>query len=82
MANETRVKAGNKGGDRLPNTDQSLVLDVNQTAALLNCSPRTVIRLSNAKKLPRPMKLGSLTRWSRKSIEQYVERQTRKESRQ
>ena len=39
------------------------LLDVKQTAELLNASPRTVYRLADAGKMPRPVKLGSLVRW-------------------
>ena len=44
-------------------TSRLELLDVRQTAQLLNASPRTVYRLSDAGKMPRPVKLGSLVRW-------------------
>lgn len=39
------------------------LLDVEAVAALLGCSPRHVYRLSDAGKMPGPLKLGSLVRW-------------------
>lgn len=39
------------------------LLDVKQTAKLLNTSARTVYRLTVAGKMPRPLKLGALVRW-------------------
>ncbi|MFC1782018.1 helix-turn-helix transcriptional regulator [Planctomycetota bacterium] len=54
-------------------SDKNLLLNVNQVAAFLNCSPRHVYRMSDAGKLPRPMKLGSLVRWSRESIMAWIQ---------
>ncbi|MCK5270690.1 MAG: helix-turn-helix domain-containing protein [Sedimentisphaerales bacterium] len=48
------------------------LLDVNQVASLLNCSSRTVYRLSDAGCMPRPVKLGSLVRWERSAIESWI----------
>lgn len=42
---------------------QGALLSVDQLAALLNCSPRHCYRLTDAGKIPRPVKLGSLVRW-------------------
>ena len=39
------------------------LLDVNDMAALLRCSPSTVRRLADAGRLPPPVKLGALLRW-------------------
>ena len=55
-----------------PDSGGPLLLDVNQVAALLNCSPRHVYRLSQAGELPRPRKLGALVRWSRPAIERFA----------
>ena len=49
------------------------LLDVNQVAALLNCSSRHIYRLSDAAKMPRPVKLGNLVRWSRHVIETWID---------
>ena len=39
------------------------MLDVKAVAGLLACSPRSVYRLADGGKMPRPVKLGSLVRW-------------------
>jgi len=52
--------------------DNTALLNVNQVAALLNCSSRHVYRLSDAAKMPRPVKLGSLVRWSRRIVENWI----------
>lgn len=38
------------------------------------CSRATLYRLISEKKFPAPMKLGSLSRWSESSLEQYEKR--------
>ena len=52
--------------------EPSALLDVQQVAELLNCSARHVYRLTDAGRLPRPVRLGSLVRWSRSAIEQWI----------
>lgn len=49
------------------------LLDVEIVAAMLGCSPRHVYRLSDAGRMPGPVKLGSLVRWSRAAVEQWIE---------
>ena len=71
----TKIKqtaGGENVGKADAGLDKPLLLDVNQVAVLLNCSPRHVYRMSEAGKLPRPMKLGALVRWNRSAIEQFV----------
>lgn len=48
------------------------LLDVQSVAALLNCSPRHVYRMSDAGRIPRPVRIGALVRWSRQRLEQWV----------
>ena len=48
------------------------LLDVRAVAALLGCSPRHVYRLSDAGKMPAPMRLGALVRWSRTSLDAWL----------
>ena len=45
---------------------------LNAVAALLSCSKRHVQRLRDGGKIPRPVKLGSLVRWPRAEIEQWI----------
>ena len=48
------------------------LLDVKAVAQLLNCSSRHVYRLSDAGKMPRPVKLGTLIRWNRAEIDDWI----------
>ncbi len=48
------------------------LLNVEAVAAMLNCSPRHVYRLSDAGRMPSPVKLGSLVRWSKASLEAWI----------
>ena len=48
------------------------LLDVQAVAKILGCSTRHVYRLSDAGKMPAPLRLGSLVRWSRQSIEEWI----------
>jgi excisionase family DNA binding protein len=44
------------------------LLDVRVVAALLSCSVRHVYRLSDAGRLPAPVRLGALVRWRRQEL--------------
>lgn len=45
-----------------------VLIDVRAVAALLDCSARHVYRLSDADRMPRPVKLGALVRWRRQEL--------------
>ena len=47
-------------------------LDVNAVAQYLNCSPQHVYRLSDAGRMPRPVRLGSLVRWSKCLLQRWI----------
>ena len=49
-----------------------LVLNVQCVAEMLGCSTRHVYRLSDAGRMPRPVRLGSLVRWSKSSLEDWI----------
>ncbi len=51
----------------------SALLDVRAVAAFLRCSPRHVTRLAEAGRIPQPVRLGMLVRWSRAVIERWIE---------
>lgn len=55
-----------------PAEPSAKLLDVQAVAEMLGCSTRHVYRLSDAAKMPRPMKLGALNRWDSKSIEEWI----------
>jgi excisionase family DNA binding protein len=57
---------------RSPAEDSAKLLDVQGVADLLGCSARHVYRLSDAGKMPTPVRLGSLVRWSKAAITAWV----------
>ncbi len=69
---KTATAGANTGGRERTPCESSLLIDVNDVAALLKCSARHIWRLADAGKMPRPYKIGALCRWDRSSIEQWV----------
>ena len=49
------------------------LFDVNDVATLLHCSIRHVYRLVDTGLMPPPIRLGTLVRWSRVAIENWIE---------
>lgn len=49
------------------------LLDVQSVADLLGCSTRHIYRLSDAGRMPAPVKLGSLVRWSAGAIREWID---------
>jgi excisionase family DNA binding protein len=65
------------GGRKMPETanpsqNESILLNVHSVAKLLACSPRHARRLADTGRMPRPVKLGALVRWSRQEIEDWI----------
>jgi excisionase family DNA binding protein len=48
------------------------LIDVQAVAKLLGCSSRHVARLEDSGQMPRAVKLGRLSRWNRKAIEEWI----------
>ena len=46
--------------------------DVRQLSETLNCSTRHIYRLVDSGKMPKPVRLGSLVRWPRAVIEEWI----------
>lgn len=69
---ETLTTTGDRiaGRDRAP-VDAAL-LDVNQVAATCGCAARTVYRLSDAGRMPQPVRFGSLVRWRRVELDAWI----------
>lgn len=69
-------KTLNDPAERLAGRDSApggpALLDVQRIARLLACSPRHVYRLTDAGKMPRPVKLGALVRWNRAVVEAWI----------
>jgi excisionase family DNA binding protein len=51
---------------------EAALLDVKAVAALLGCSTRHVYRLTDAGRMPAPVRLGALIRWRRAEIEEWI----------
>ena len=51
---------------------KAALLNVQGVADLLCCSTRHVYRLADAGRMPRPVKLGALVRWSRTAIDKWI----------
>lgn len=49
------------------------LLDVKAVGKMLNCSTRSVYRMADAGKMPPPLKLGALRRWSASAIQEWIE---------
>jgi len=56
-----------------PITDPPVkLLGVEQVAKILNVSPRTVYRMTDAGRMPKPRHLNSLVRWSSLEIDAWI----------
>lgn len=64
------VTGTDAGRDSAP--ADSVLLDVQAVANVLGCSPRHVYRLADTGKMPRPVKIGALVRWSKATIESWI----------
>lgn len=56
----------------LPAESPAKLLDVGAVAELLDCSTRHVYRLADAGRMPSPVKLGTLVRWPRQAVEDWI----------
>ena len=55
-----------------PADDSAQLLDVADVAKLLRCSSRHVRRLSDSGRMPPPVRLGALIRWSKEAIGKWI----------
>ena len=73
MIAETNAADGRTVGPDLRSDVAAELLDVKAVASLLGgCSTRHVIRLADAGRMPRPIKLGALIRWRRAELEAWI----------
>ena len=56
-----------------PSADPGQLVGLDKVAELLGCSPRTVYRLADCGRLPRPRKVGTLVRWPIAEIRKWIE---------
>ena len=52
--------------------EPSVLVDVDQVAAMLDVSPRHVYRLVDGGKMPAPLKLGAANRWPRAGLLDWI----------
>lgn len=50
----------------------SALLNIQDVAAVLNCSVRSIYRLVDTRRIPQPVKLGALLRWVKADFEQWI----------
>ena len=48
------------------------LLDVRSVTAMLGCSSRHIYRLSDAGRMPPPVRIGALVRWRRSDIDAWL----------
>ena len=49
------------------------LVSVQQVAKMLNCSTRHVYRMSDAGRMPKPVKLGSLVRYNKAAVQKWID---------
>ena len=73
MQKQENATAGvNTGGGNQTTREPSLLVDVQDVAAMLQCSARHVYRLADGGQMPRPFKIGALCRWDRDAIQKWI----------
>lgn len=72
MIESNAATDGRKVGGDAATRERAAMLSVGDVAKMLKCSDRTVYRLSDAAKMPGPVRIGSLVRWSRAAIEAWI----------
>jgi excisionase family DNA binding protein len=74
FAGRASILKGSKMSATLTQAEPSAkLLDVQAVAEMLGCSQRHVYRLSDAGRMPSPVKLGSLVRWSAAAIREWID---------
>jgi len=73
MKNAQDATTGAKTGDGGAATrERAAMMAVDDVTEVLSCSARTVYRLADSGRMPRPVKLGALVRWPRQVVEQWI----------
>jgi excisionase family DNA binding protein len=57
---------------RLASAIEPALLDVRAVARMLDCSWRHIYRMADSGRLPRPIRLGSLVRWRKSDLDQWL----------
>ena len=75
MVTDMRHMAGAREEPKIAGTVEvtpAVLLDANDVAGLLKCSRRTVYRLADSGRIPVPIRLGMLVRWSRQALDEWI----------
>jgi len=70
---EPVIEVGQAEQGNAPSATNAL-LTIDDLAALLGCSRRTVHRLIERGRVPKPCRFGSLLRWPRAQVDEWVAR--------
>jgi len=73
LETKNATTGANAGGGIGQARELPAMLAVDDVAGLLACSARHVYRLADLGRMPRPVKLGALVRWSRAAVLAWVE---------
>lgn len=55
-------------------TTSQLLLDAREVAELLGVESKTIFRMSQRGDFPLPIKVGRLRKWSRRAVENWIEK--------
>lgn len=67
-----KVNASQKVTDSIRDGRQRAMMSVDDVAMEIGCCSRSVRRWVDSGRMPKPIKLGSLVRWPRSVIEQWI----------
>jgi predicted DNA-binding transcriptional regulator AlpA len=67
-----KVNASHNVADAIRDGRQRAMMSVDDVAIEIGCCSRSVRRWADSGRMPRPIKLGSLVRWPRAVIEQWI----------
>lgn len=72
MINKSDSSSGLPAGPERARAVSAGLLTKNEVANLLGCSARHVDRLKEAGRMPKPVRLGALVRWSPQAIADWI----------
>lgn len=72
MTQATNAADGRTIGRGAAPREVAALLGVEAVAQMLSCSVRHVYRLSDAGRMPRPVKVGTCVRWRRDELRQWI----------
>ena len=64
-------RSATAGQEAAPVVNAALI-SIHDVATLLDCSTRHIYRLVDTRRIPQPIKLGTLLRWVKSDFEQWI----------